>query len=123
MDIPGRRFDYGKSLWTEWFTRGGDGIIVRAEALNWVTSSMTLYIDVYSKKSTEPGDGSQVGSWRLTLSAAAGVQQAIYTSVASEANGPGMYDMVRLKVTTNSGSAGDWIVARIFPPIFFDKAS
>lgn len=123
MDIPGRRFDFGKSLWTEWFDRGGDGIIVRAEALNWVTtSSLTLYIDVYSKKSTEPGDGSQVGSWRLTLSAAAGVQQAIYTSAASEASA-GMYDMVRLKVSTNAGSAGDWIVARIFPPIFFDKAS
>lgn len=124
METPGRKFETGdKPLFTEWFDRGGDGIVIRAEAINFTTStSLEVKIEIYTKKSTDPGDGTLVDStWVLTLEGAAGVKEKILVSDDAEGN-PGMYDLVRYKVSVANGSSGDFIVARVFTPTFFDKS-
>jgi hypothetical protein len=54
---------------------------------------------------------------------ATGVKTAVYTSTTGS-NSParGFKQQYRAKITFNSGSAGDYYVIRIFPPVFFDNS-
>jgi len=133
-NIPGRRISHGDSFYTDWFSRGGDSMLLRGETI--IRSSTgnpagTVKIEVITR--AEPGATETTiaptyvpsGS-DLSLAAA-----AVYTGYwrATTAGGSGtpfvpnsLQAQIRLKLTFVSGSAGDYLVVRIFPPIFFDNA-
>ena len=120
MQIPGRTYFSGEEILSDWFPRGGDGIILRAEIIDEKDEDMEVKIDVLSKNSEDPGNGTAIG-WTLTLGAE-GLKEMIAVSDAAGGGGVGLKEQVRLKIYTASGSAGDWSIVRIFPPIFFDAA-
>lgn len=112
-NIPGRRLTNGDSFYTDWAQRGGDSMILRAEVLENVGTS-NLKISVQTRK--EPGGGlstvsvTEPSGSDFTLTGT-GVDTAYF-----DAN---MEAEVRLKVECTTGT---YVVARIFPPVFFDNA-
>ena len=120
MQIPGRTYFSGEEIFSDWFPRGGDGIILRAEIIDEKNATMEVKIDIMTKNNGDPGNGTATG-WTLTLDDPDDFEELIKVSDVS--GGPdGLKQQVRLKIYTASGSAGDWSVVRIFPPIFFDAA-
>ena len=124
--IPGRLFFKDDEVYTDWFPRGGDGIIVRAEAIDNNNTSMDLKIEPYTKNDDTTGVGTKIdaasGTWDLALDGnqRGKIQEVIKVSTASV----GMKEMVRFRLSViNASAAGDWISIRLFPPIFFDAAT
>ena len=121
--IPGRRMTSGDSFYTDWGTRGGDSMLLRAEVIQLTGSGTKLTLEVQTRQ--EPGDTESVLSPSYPASPtvmtidAASVGVAYYEAGSSS----GLEREVRLKVTCTGGASGtDYVVARIFPPVFFDNA-
>ena len=122
MDIPGRLYEHGEEVYTDWFPRQGDGIILRLQAIDRKGSNIKSKIEVYTKNAEDTGAGTAISGWEKETDTPGTVYELIKVSDATGGGGAGLKEMVRLKVSTASGSDGDWILARIFPPIFFDAA-
>lgn len=130
--LPGRRIEATEVVFTDWFPRGGDNIIMRAQAIDRAeTSTLGVKITLYTKNSGDTGDGSAVqesgSSTEVSLNLGVSsvvVQQKIFESAATAATAnKGLLELVRYKVEATGGSAADgkWVSIRLFPPIFFDK--
>ena len=128
-NIPGRRISYGETFYTDWGPRGGDCALLRAQALIKSTSSSgSVYISLETRSEEGTTDPAMETSYpssapKLLNLNAVGVKTAIYTATTG-ANSParGFKEQVRFKVAWNSGSAGDYYVIRLFPPVFFDNS-
>ncbi len=123
--IPGRLFFRDDEVFTEWFPRGGDGIVVRAEAIDTNNTAMDLKIEPYTKNEDTTGVGSKIDAagsgWDLTVDGnqRGKIQEVIRVSTTTI----GMREMVRFRISVvNASAATDWISIRLFPPIFFDAA-
>ena len=121
--IPGRRISHGDSFFTDWFSRGGDSVLLRAESIVASGGSVTISIETRTEPgasiSTVPSTFLSNGSTpNLTLNAT-----GIFTGYwrASTSGTDSLKAQVRLKVSF-SGSAGNYHVIRIFAPVFFDNA-
>jgi len=122
--IPGRRISHGDSFYTDWFSRGGDSMLLRAESI--VASGGSVTISVETR--TEPGASaatvpatylSNGTTPNLTLNAA-GIFTGYWRATTSGTDS--LKAQVRLKVSSSGGSAGNYHVIRIFAPVFFDNA-
>ena len=114
--IPGRRLTNGESFYTDWTQRGGDSMLLRAELIADVgTSNLVITVEDRTEPGVTPGvvSSEEPGgtAWTLTASSGTGVQTAYYDA--------SMEAQIRLKVEC---TAGTYVVARIFPPVFFDNA-
>ena len=126
--IPGRRISYGESFYTDWFPRGGDCALLRAQALfKETTSGASVYISLETRSEEGTSDPTMDTYYpssapKLLKLTATGVKTAIYLAT-SGSNAPmrGFQEQVRFKVTLNGGSKGDYYDIRVFPPIFFDN--
>jgi hypothetical protein len=127
-NIPGRRISYGETFYTDWSPRGGDCALLRAQALikSSSTGSIRISLETRSAEATaaEAMDTSYPSSApKLLALEALGVFTAIYTATTGS-NSPvrGCKEQVRVKITFQSGSAGDYYVIRLFAPVFFDNS-
>lgn len=127
-DIPGRIFFKDDEVFTDWASRNGDGLVLRAEAIDTNNNSMDLKIEPYTKNAEDTGVGTKIdsggSSWDLTVDGAANklgkIQEIIKVSTASI----GMKELVRFRISVvNATNASDWLSMRLFPPIFFDASS
>jgi hypothetical protein len=108
-------------IFTDYFARGGDGIILRAQVIDGTPStSLDIKIDIQTK-SSESTTPPTTALGTLTLDAQTAGQ--LNTVVVAPGASTGLNQQVRLKIYTDSGSAGHWGVIRIFPPIFFNAAT
>ncbi len=121
VSIPGRRVSNGETFYMEWMGRGGDCFILRAELLVFDGDG-----SVSVAAETRGEDGDTVTTVTATTSAIAmsslGVATAVYLATTSTTPGNGAQEQVRIKIAYTNGSAGDYAVVRIFPPVFFDSA-
>jgi len=133
--IPGRRVSHGDSFYTDWFPRGGDSMLLRAESI--IDSSGTVEIEVQTRG--EPGpDTADTPSEVFTLTPTyvsngtgtklqlndPGVFTALFRATddgVTTGNSDSLQEQVRLKIGF-AGSAGNYHVIRVFPPVFFDNA-
>jgi len=141
VNVPGRKYFHGEAVYTGWIPRAGDNLILRAQVFDnggiGVGQSISLDITVYTKNSEDLGadfDGMIVTDTTndqvLTVTSSSTDPVALGEllvestpgTTGSKANG--LREMVRLKIVAGSteGNASDWVLARIFPPIFFDTA-
>lgn len=133
MDIPGRKLFKDESVFTGWFPRGGDNVILRADKVAFSgTTTATIY--VFTKNSETEGDGKAVeeagaGTTPLSFTVASGdttVKELVVSSLAtSDTDHPkGLLELVRLKIAvTTATNASDFVQVRLFPPIFFNEAT
>ena len=131
MDIPGRKYFNGEVVYSDWFPRGGDDAIFRAERIafnNGAGGDATVEIEFYTKNSEETTDGTAIldsgeSSVKLTLNSTdtIDIKEVLIRSSAASVQPQGFLELVRLKITVGSAD-GDWMLVRIFPPIFFDRA-
>ena len=123
MNIPGRRIMHGEEIFTDYFARGGDGIILRAQVIDGSSSAtpkLDIKIDIQTKSSESTSTPTALGS-TLTLDAETPGQ--LKTVVVSPGASTGANQQLRLKISTADGAAGEWGAIRIFPPIFFNAAT
>ena len=130
MNMPGRKYFQSEAVYSDWFPRGGDDAFFRAERIDKSGELMDLIIEFYTKNTEDTGDGKPVvitNPIKITLLGGTtdpAIEEVLIRSVdgTSGGNPKGFHELVRLKITTDQGVAGDWMLARIFPPIFFDRA-
>lgn len=119
--IPGRRVSHGESFLTSWFTRGGDCMVVHAECL--VASGGSVLITAETRP--EPGGTitsptpTYVPSGSVLTLSAVGLVTGYWRAGTTTSNGIGA--QVRLKIAF-SGTSGQYLVLRVFQPVFFDAA-
>lgn len=128
--IPGRTLAAGEEVFTDWFPRGGDNIIMRAQAIDRSGTTLGCDITLYTKNADDTGNGAPVeepgSSTAIKLSlgtTSTAVQSRVLESAATGgAANKGVLQMVRYLITVTGGSANDgkWLTIRLFPPIFFD---
>jgi hypothetical protein len=71
MNMPGRKYFEDESIYSDWFRRGGDDMLLRVELIDWidVSSAITLTIQIFTKNTETTGNGAAVtggGSWDKT---------------------------------------------------------
>ena len=137
MNIPGRKYFNGEIVLSDWFPRGGDNAIFRVERIassSSPTGGVKLLVTFNTKNMEDEGDGAEIidpngggeGYFIVLNPGDDGViGQTLILSETSGSDVVGMKEMVRLKfqaIDAGSGTEKDWVMARCFPPIFFDDA-
>lgn len=126
MQIPGRRFSPNDKIYTDWVSRGGDNVILRADRVaSPASGTCKVTIRVLTKNADENTDGAVVysGASPASFEVAIGDNDVNELVIVSEAAAPkGLKQLVRLEIVCTGGT-GEWIQVRIFPPIFFNSAS
>lgn len=126
MNLPGRRFVPGEIIYTDWFPRGADNMIIRGQTID-SESSPNVKIEVYTKNpdATSGQDGvliTQSGGSDFNLqltSSTTAIETKVLVSLYDATYTEGLEQLVRFKIiVTGTG----WLLARLFPPIFFDRA-
>jgi len=128
-EIPGRRISYGETFFTDWGNRGGDCALARAQMLIKSTGSGSIRISMETRSAedttpTEMETSFPSSAPRLLEMVSLGVKTAIYTATPTGSDGTarGFKEQYRFKVQFFGGSAGDYCVLRLLPPVFFDNA-
>jgi len=127
-NIPGRVFFKDDEVFTDWISRGGDGLILRAEAIDTNNNSMDLKVEPYTKNVEDTGVGTKIdsggSSWDLVIDGAAGKIGKIQEIIKVSTGTIGMKELIRFRITVvNATNASDWLSMRVFPPIFFDAST
>lgn len=130
MQLPGRRINYGENLYTPWFSRGGDSMLLRIETLKTVFSSgMALSVKVETKNEDEP-----VGVPTYLTLASSGTALDLATSagdfaiglyLSNKAGTEGTKQQLRLVFAWTAGTApsnSDYADIRVLAPVLFDAA-
>lgn len=120
--IPGRRISYGESFYSDWGPRTGDSMILSAQCML-VSGGGSVELVVETR--AEPGSSittpvapTYVPAGSVLTLSAAGVVTGYWRATASGL----LQAQVRLKVQFSGGSTGNYLVVRVFRPIFFDGA-
>ena len=123
MELPGRRFAAGETIYSDWYPRGGDNLILRTENID-SNGSPTVTIKVYTKNDDETGDGDIILSdavtgdeWSLSLASTDSIKTGLLTSGKSTSGIDGMKQQVRLVVEITGTGTDTWMLARVFPLI------
>jgi hypothetical protein len=118
LPIPGRRISKGEIFCTPWFVSRGECVLLRGESL-YKGGAGTVDLSL----ETRGEDGTAINPITPTTTAislsTAGVLSCLYLATATT-NGAQM--QVRVKMTYTGGAAGDYMVVRVFPPLFFASA-
>ena len=133
MNLPGRKLLSGETVFSDWFPRGGDNLIFRAQRMSdrsVGSPDINVTISVYTKSHEDVGEGSQVVDttpspdvpYTIVLNHSSDIEQEIIISGDGSLGVNGLKDMVRFKCVCANGGDGDFILMRIFPPVFFDQA-
>ena len=122
MDVPGKRIFKDEEFYTDWMPRGGDGFILRGQMIEMTGTTLAVSVEVETKNSDDTSNPT-TSIKTLTLNNAGGnaIQQALFEPPTG-AGSTGVKELVRLKVSTSSGSAGDWMLCRTFPFVWFEGA-
>lgn len=135
MNIPGRKYFKDEIVLSDWFPRGGDNAIFRVERID-STGSVKLMVTFLTKNTEEEGNGEEIldaplgDGYEITLHPAddGKIRQVFIPSETTPVDDPplGLKELVRLKfqsIGVGASNKEDWVLARCFPPIFFDDAN
>ncbi|MHC4516218.1 MAG: hypothetical protein ACYS5W_21320 [Planctomycetota bacterium] len=134
MNFQGRRFRNGEQVYSEWFQRGGDNAIFRAEKINAdVPSSggITVKFEFYSKNSDDQSDGTVIekdggaGNYELSISDTDSAIKQLVIKSTTDTPTPleGFQELVRIRASVTAGGDDNWLLGRMFPPVWFDEAN
>lgn len=122
--IPGRRIQDGETFYTDWVPRGGDCILLRIEILidgGVGADKMTIGLETRGEDGSTATPITPTSPSGTFIRDSVGVGTALYLATDSIIAGNGAQEQVRVKVQSNGGGGGYYVV-RLFPLIFFDSA-
>jgi hypothetical protein len=131
MNIPGRKYFYDEVVYSDWFPRQGDDMILRVELIDQSSSGTSLDVDVavFTKNTEDTGDGAAVtaaspsiNSVTMEAVSSPADQAALIKTIYVQSDANGLKELVRVKCSASNGNAGDWLELRIHAPIFFNGA-
>lgn len=135
MDIPGRKYFQDEEVYSDWFPRQGDDMILRVELIDYTPStSLDVVFTVYSKNTEDTGDGTLVNPSSPSIPSVtmseqgstpdqADLIETIYIeSGTTPATGLGELVRVRAAAVAETGNVGEWLLIRLHPPIFVNRA-
>ena len=94
-----------------WFRRQADNAVFTGEVVE--LDGGQVDVTVMTKNSEDAGDGTDV-SGTISLGTTKGCDDEAFIGVLEE--------MVRYKFTVPNGTAGNWVLFRMLPPVWFDSA-
>lgn len=119
--FQGQLLNFNSSVYTPWMSRRGDFLRATAELLD-VSSTGTLTVEVFTKNSEDPGNGTDADTSKdISLSSGNPLdttEWGPHTGAAPQ----GLQELVRFKFTCG-GSSGDWVLFRMLPAVWFDAVS
>ena len=99
-------------IFSPWFPRGGDRVIITAEAVE--IGDADVEVRLYTKSAEDEGSGSDVTSGtNFTIGGSVGRTSGTW--------GAELKDMVRYRFEVTGTQAGDWLLFRMLPPVWFDE--
>lgn len=98
------------SVFSPWFPRQSDHAVFTIETVN--RNGGGVNVEIFTKNSETAGNGSNAGG--TTFSSPTGAGERNESGADDD-----LLEMVRYKFTV-TGSAGDWILFRMLPPVWFD---
>ena len=93
------------------------------------TTPITVTFNFYTKNADETGDGDPideegVGNYALAISDTdTAIKQLVIKSTTDTVNVEGFEELVRIKASVSAGGDDNWLLGRMFPPVWFDEAS
>ena len=120
MQIPGRRINADEVVTTSPFTRGGDGLLLRAQLIDVSAAGGDCSVKVFTRNSESTWSTTAIGTMTIAGASGAGAMFELHLTPSSVAT-VGIKEELRLTVT-GSGTVGGWWLIRVFPPLFYDSA-
>lgn len=96
-------------VFSPWFPRQADNAVFTLEIVA-KQGSTKLTVQLFTKTTDDAGDGGAVAS-------PTDVGSVGRTALPQEGE---MQTLVRYRYTASAGSAGDWILFRLLPPVWYD---
>ena|SRR5688500_13941563 len=100
----------GTSVYSPWFPRQGDVALFTLEI--GAVSSVTLTVEVATKNTEDPGDGTLVGG---------SISRGTVGRSATTWGPTDLEELVRFKFTAVGDGVGDWVLFRMLPAVWFDS--
>lgn len=113
--IDGQLLMRGTTVYSPWFPRQADRLIVTAELI--AVEGATLSIALYTKNKDETGDGSDVDTDTTISLSSTGFGTAEWKT---EAAMTGVEQLLRFRYAVTGAAAGDWALFRLLPAAWFD---
>ncbi len=121
MQVPGRKIFRDEEFYTDWMPRGGDGFILRSQQIvSTPSTGMDVLIEVQTKNIEDTTNPTTSLISAQTLEAAVVTLKRSAFTPPTGSGTTGVKELVRLKVYTANGTAGDWMLCRTFPLVWFD---
>ena len=124
MTAMGQRLQAGETLYSAWFSRGGDYAVFRAQLIDKAGSgSPEIVTTVYHKNKEDAGDGSalQSGGVSVEIDLTSGLSDGAIVSADTGnyggSSGP-LKELVRLKFACT----GNWMRFQMLQPAWYSKA-
>jgi hypothetical protein len=119
------RIYQGMTLYSPWFPRGGDFVVVSAECVRLSGSEPSLKIELFHKNADEPGDGVNVDTGTPAKSLV--LNSVGRQSVDWKRSGTlsGLKELVRYRFTMTGGEGEipDSMLFRLLPPVWYDATT
>lgn len=121
--IPGRRVDFGSVFYTDWIDRGGDCLILRGDLLQKSSATGSIDVGVETRSEEDPTAAVTITATQaLSMNGVGSPFTGLWLADSTNTAAKGVREQVRFKITFSGGVAGDFHVARLFAPIFFDNS-
>lgn len=118
--IDGTLIFQGTTVYSPWFPRGGDFVVVTAELVAKSGSTPSLKIELYHKDSSDTGDGDNVDSAGTPKNITLTTVGRTSTDWAASGTISGFKELVRYKFTMSGSGGNDWSLYRLLPPQWYD---
>ena len=105
----------GSTVFGPWFPREQNNVRVTLDVI--VAGGAQIKVELVSKKSEDSGFGTLSGTNITTSSAGRTTTEWLNNGCPNA-----LFDLVRYKFTV-TGTAGQWILFRMLPMVWFDKVS
>lgn len=112
MNIPGTTIISPLAVYTDWFPRGGDNLIIQLDVVQ--LQGATLKVQVVTRSADSTGDGTALGTASSFTSIG---RQEVKVASSDTA---GLSDLVRLKIEVTGTAGSTWAHYRILDMIWYD---
>ena len=106
----------GSTVFSPWFPRRKNNVRVTLDVV--AVNAAQIKIELFTKKSEDSGFGAVSGSTNITTSTTGRTTTEWLNDTTTDA----LNDLVRYKFTV-TGKAGEWVLFRMLPMVWFDKVS
>jgi hypothetical protein len=105
----------GSTVYSPWFPRQADMLLVTAELV--AVDGASLTVKLYTKNASDTGDGNPVDTGTSIVLSSVGRSTAEWETKASQ---EGVEQLLRFRYEVTGEASSDWALFRLLPASWFD---